>query len=206
MPRRPTPPAQRARVVKAVLVGGLTLRAAAAQFKLSAPTVKRWVDEAKKRPPDEPEPAPAPTPDPDPTPGPPAGANTLEMTRWMRDDLLRLAREARTAGNYTAAQGFASQAVKLSHVIPRLEKSEAVDGDSVRYSRAEIDDAMRTVRERWAALLARPLLCHDCGRKLSASFAGYDIDAIEKDRVNREAAANAKNLHGKKPTTATDRS
>jgi hypothetical protein len=63
-------------------------------------------------------------------------------------------------------------AAELMPVIARLEKGVAEDADVLRVSRAEITQAMAGVRGRVEAMCARPLLCADCGRKLSLMWGG----------------------------------
>ena len=55
-------------------------------------------------------------------------------------------------------------------VVARLESKEKDEEGLFTVSQAEIEKAMRGVRERAAALLERPLLCAACGRALSISW------------------------------------
>jgi hypothetical protein len=46
----------------------------------------------------------------------------------------------------------------------------------LRVSKSEIDEAMAAVKARVAQLCERPLLCAECGRKLSVQWADLQPD------------------------------
>lgn len=188
MPRPPKPAAVKRKVLAAV-AAGLSYADAARRFKLTPPTVKRWADAARKKQAEAEEAPPLVVPD---EPGPPAeedepeepelpeGASSLDVARWMLRSTLRSVRAAKRDGNHAASATLMRAATEQTRQVALLEKRATADGDTVRFSRADIDEAMRGLREKFGALLARPLCCARCTRELSGEFAGYDRNAIAK--------------------------
>jgi hypothetical protein len=146
---------------------GLSLRAAAAQVGVSATTVVRWIKEAGEAP------AIVPVAPPAPAAPPPAVETTgdaLEDTRAMVRQFHADAAAAREAGNHSAAVAAQGHAGKLMILIGRLEKQKGENRDFVKYSRAEIAEAEAGALAKLAAYLNRPLLCAECGEKLSIKW------------------------------------
>jgi hypothetical protein len=151
----------------AAVKSGRSLRDVGEQFGVAPTTIMRWVKAA--------EPAPtiaerAEDIAPAPAEPPPEDEDTLDMVRRMQRDMRASAEAAKADGNHTAAQRFMRDAAGLVPVIARLEKVAADDSDVLRISRAEIEDVMSATRERVKTLLARPLLCAHCSRKLSIQY------------------------------------
>ncbi len=139
--------------------------------KVQPRTIGRWVTEADAAP----APKPAPDPDPDPdsepeTPVPALTGDTLDLMRGMLASTLAQSKAAERDGNYTAAQRAMAVATALTNTIARLEKNKADTADELRIPRSEIDEAREMVRARLMALAERPILCADCGKKLSISY------------------------------------
>lgn len=169
---------ERKTLVLEALATGASLRDVAEACGVSHVTVSRWAKAAnvavtpapKGRPIEpRPEPAPADAAEEDDTP---EGADTLELTRSMLRRALRLARTSEAAGNMSAAQRAQRDAAGLAVVVARLERDANEHADVLRISRSEIDAAMANVYARVEAIVARPLLCADCSRKLSVEFGG----------------------------------
>jgi hypothetical protein len=78
-------------------------------------------------------------------------------------------------GNSAEAQRCTRTAAGLTPVLARLERDQRDDADVLRLDRGDIEKAMRGVRERVAAILARgELRCADCSRALSVRFGTGD--------------------------------
>jgi hypothetical protein len=183
--------ADRDRAVAAVVTGGASFRQAADMVGVTAPTVKRWVDQAKAE-----VPAAAP-PQPIPPPGtPPAGAaepdplpDDGDPVKTIRATMARMhamAVKLETAGNFA---GAAQAHKKIADMVPsllRAEKAARVDGDGIHVTREAIAEARDAVREKVKAMAAQPRVCAECRRKIVADLSGYDIDAIEKAARNTD--------------------
>lgn len=156
---------QRAEVVR-LARSGMSHRAIARRFGISAPTVAKYVAAA---PPVELHAAP---------PGDLAAAaidpsaSTVEIARA----LLRHASEgltiAQANGDASLAQRCNRDAATATLLIARLERERRDEADVIRIPRAELEQAMESVREKAAAICARPMLCSACSRNLSATLAG----------------------------------
>ncbi len=133
-----------------------------------ARTIGRWLTEANAAP--APKHMQALAPEREPIPPRTLPDDTLEMMRTMLADTIGQADAAKADGNHTVAQRSMASAAALVNTITRLEKNVADNADELRISRAEIDDAREMVRARLEALAERPILCTDCGKKLSISY------------------------------------
>ncbi len=129
-------------------------------------TIGRWLSEADAPPKPKPETAPA----SDPEPAPALVGDTLDQMRGMLANSLAQSKAAERDSNHTAAQRYMAIATGLTNTIARLEKNQADNADELRIPRAEIDEAREMVRTRLMALAERPMLCADCGKKLSISY------------------------------------
>jgi hypothetical protein len=105
-----------------------------------------------------------------------AEGDSLAVLRAMRRDLFKGAEQAKQVGNMTAYQRIMRDVANLSPVIAREEKAGREDRDVLRVSKSEIDEAMAAVNARVEQLCARPLLCAECGRKLSVKWADLQPD------------------------------
>ncbi len=131
-------------------------------------TIGRWLSEADAAPTPKPETAPDATPEPEPEPV--LIGDTLDLMRGMLASTITQSRAAEKDGNHTAAQRAMANATALTNTIARLEKNKEDNADELRIPRAAIDDSRELVRARLMALAERPMLCADCGKKLSISY------------------------------------
>lgn len=181
MPRPPADPDLKALCVDAVRAGesarDVSRRLAETlDIRVSHVAISRWVKEAATAP-AVPALAPAPPAQPETNADdvPPENADTLTLTRWMRDAAIRDAGRAKAVGHYGPAAQFMKRAADLAPTIARLEKASRESGDLIRVSRADVEKTMGGIREKVAALLDRPLLCAHCGRALSVAI-GHGTD------------------------------
>lgn len=108
---------------------------------------------------------------------PPDGLTDPDLLSFVRSSMRAaqgLAGEARAAGNFAAGQRATRDAAAFAAIAARLEKVERADENVLRISRAEIDAAYESVLEKARIVCERPLLCADCGRRLSVRLAGGD--------------------------------
>jgi hypothetical protein len=110
-----------------------------------------------------------------------AGDDELAALVKMRKSMTRDAETARAVGNLTAAQRSMTAAATLAPVIARLRRAQKEDADVLHISKADIQSRMALHREHVRALLDRPLLCAECGRKLSVSWAESGSTGAEPD-------------------------
>ena len=146
---------------------GLSSRAIAREFNVSHTTIGKVLAAATP---------PATLPDhmaPPLTPAPVAASDApaLVVVRELLAEARAGFANAAAIGNSAEAQRFGRTAAGLTPVLARLEREQREDADVLRLSRSDIDAAMRGVRERVAAILARgELRCADCSRALSVRF------------------------------------
>jgi hypothetical protein len=103
-------------------------------------------------------------------------ADSLTQYRRQRANALRMAREAESVGNLTAAQRFSKQATELSLLIAREEKQTKSDTDVISVPRDEFERAVRARRDLVAALAADlertgGIVCSHCGREIRLAIA-----------------------------------
>jgi len=101
----------------------------------------------------------------------PDDGDELSALRRMRNQMISDAKQARLVGAITVAQRSLTAAATLSPTIARLEKASKDDAGVLHLSRAAIASAEASLLEKQKALLARPLLCAECGRKFSIAWA-----------------------------------
>lgn len=156
--------------------GGMSLREIGRQVGASHQTISNWVRQAESEAPPLPE-APPPEPTTEPADLPEDPIARLEM---LVAESHANAREARALGNSASCQKSLRDAAAFESILARVRKQAASDGDTVRFSKADIEEGMREVQEKFAVLLARPLTCARCTRIVSGQFAGYDEAAIDR--------------------------
>lgn len=100
----------------------------------------------------------------------PPDASSLERNVALQKVQFKIADEAFAIGNYSAAQKSMRDATQTALAIARIEKELRSDGDQLHISKAEIDAAKKSYRERVRTLLDRPLLCAHCSRELSIAW------------------------------------
>lgn len=106
----------------------------------------------------------------------PEGLSPLEHTIALQRKFESLAKRSEAVGNMRAAGMAMRDAANLSNTIARLRKMEQLEADVLRISRADIASAEDSLKEKVHRYLDRPLLCAECGRKLSIKWAEEDND------------------------------
>lgn len=156
-------------------------------------TVKRWTDKAEriataaKPPPRGPKPRPDTAPlvaalaerkaaeqaaEPHDEPeisDTPTLSETLDV---MRSTLAYTLKEMRAnrVSNPVLAQKLGRDAAGFAAIVARLERGAADDDDILRVPMSEITEGDERDEARMRAMLMRPLLCSDCGAKLSVKW------------------------------------
>lgn len=110
-------------------------------------------------------------------------ASARALYRWM----LREAQRMQRLGNARGATTTINSAAKtLMPMLARLEKIQQEQSSVIRVSREEVERGMALMRERFAAILDRPLHCAECSRRLSATIGlGPDVDLVELENKGR---------------------
>lgn len=173
-PKLDVDPEIKATALEAIASGAST-RDVAAMAGVSYMTISRWAKAAGVAPanPAPPPRAHRPTKSEPPTPvaPPPADMPTIDRVRSTITKLHAVADAAAAVGNHKAAQQSHRDAGAQMLLLARLEKLETKDSDVIRVSRADVSDAMSSVRARVQAMAARPLLCAHCSKELSIALA-----------------------------------
>lgn len=84
----------------------------------------------------------------------------------------QLAEQALAEGNHTIAARVGRDLGMLIRDLRALEKTQRIDENVMHVSRAEIDAAYESVLEKARIVCDKPLLCAECGRRLSVRLAG----------------------------------
>lgn len=110
-------------------------------------------------------------------------ASARALYRWM----LREAQKMQAVGNARGATTTINSAAKsIMPMLARLEKIQQEQSSVIRVSREEVDRGMALMRERFAAILDRPLHCAECSRRLSATIGlGPDADLTALEAQGR---------------------
>lgn len=154
---------------------GCPLREIAETLGVTAPTVKRWLDD----PPPAPVAAPSSPAGPLPSHMAPArseikpvavGDDITQVVQAMLERTLQRSADAEAGGNHTAAQREGRDAAALVTVLARVKAEGADDPSVLRISRADVLKIEESLRERVAAICNRPLLCSACSRRLSVQW------------------------------------
>lgn len=193
MPRAKADPEliERARELVAL---GCSLREAAITLGVSAPTIKRWIEEPPpERPPSAPPPADLPA-HMRPPEAPPLVAVDPNDPIALVKQLIKEQREAIHADRASGARGTAvSSAVatleKLVKTLKQLEESERKTNDGITVSAAELARIEASLAERIKAICNRPLCCSQCSRALSV-FWGTGVTESEleaSDQIDNAA-------------------
>lgn len=98
--------------------------------------------------------------------------DVLGLVRRMLADTKRRITQAETAGNLKVAQAAGADATKQAILLARIERMQKADGSALRITKEEIAQAFESVEQKALAVIARPVLCSECGRRLSAEIAG----------------------------------
>lgn len=188
MPRRPKPTQEAIDAVLAAAASGTPCAEIARISGLADDTVRRWVekygdpnkiyfrtnfDQSVKDRLNPPRPDPEPAAEHDPGPDVPPGADALTTVRAAIVRLQALEREARAAGNFSAAQRALRDIGAAVTVAARLEKEAHGSTFALRLTEHELAEARARLDERVKALTAAPLLCENCGRELRVRWAKH---------------------------------
>jgi hypothetical protein len=127
----------------------------------------------------EPLPAPAALPDhmqpeslaTDLGPGPSASDPAIEQVRFLLSTCRAQLDQAQRLGDRSSAARLTRDAAYLTNTLSKLERLESADEDVFRISRSEVAAIDEQMRDRIAAILARPLHCAQCARALSVNMA-----------------------------------
>ena len=112
----------------------------------------------------------------------PTAAGSLETLRSVVADARRDCDTARAVGDAQNAQRWSRTIAMLMPVLRRAESDAQAKTDVLAISRKEIDEGMAGVLTRVTAILDRgPLVCADCGRKLSARLAGRELPSRDTE-------------------------
>ncbi|MGL4808977.1 MAG: helix-turn-helix domain-containing protein [Giesbergeria sp.] len=186
--------AQKLRAVMEAVDSGLSQAEAGRRVGVNAMTVSRWVERERKRVAAE-APAPANEPEkPKPKAKPKAKrkttehatpgqepeedslADVLETTKALARELLATGEAAKRAGNWTAAQRALNSAQMAANTIARIERERGRSGNAIHIQPHEIETALELHRRNVRTILAAPILCSDCGRKLRIAWGGGEPD------------------------------
>lgn len=165
---------------------GCSLRQVAEEIGCSHVTVRK----ALAAQPEAVAPAPAepPTPGAPITPGAPEPEESqLDFARRCARESNALAKEARAAGNFAAAQKASRDTAQYSAIIARLEKAANEAEGGHRWTNADLARAASLTTERVKKLCERPLLCSECSRALSIVWGlGEDAASLLEGDTNAE--------------------
>lgn len=171
--------------IHALKAAGLSLREISRRVGVSRPTVTKILAE--------PPPVPAHmavASVPDMADAPAENAPAIEHARYLVDAARAALVEAQAVGDANLAQRHTRNLAGLLSVLARLERTERAEEDAIRISRAEVATIERSLRERIAATLSRPLLCAHCSRALSVSWGTEGL--AEPDAADPGASAKSR--------------
>lgn len=105
----------------------------------------------------------------------PDGTDLEALLRRQLKDSAERAERARRLGDSVVAAREAKNMAELSAQLGRAQKNKAALKDVLTFTRAELEGGMRSVREKVAAIVQRPLQCAGCARELAAALTGVDL-------------------------------
>ena len=151
--------------VRELAATGMSARAIGRDVGLSHVTVSKLLRADSRKPPQGEAAVPA-----DKTAEPTPDESHLDFARRCMRESQAIARAARAAGNFAAAQKASRDTAQYAAIVARLERTAIAEADLLRFSRAQIDEAMAALVDRVAAMCDRPLLCASCSRALSVEW------------------------------------
>lgn len=191
----PKPKADPALVAQAreLIALGASLREAAQTLGVSAPTIKRWIEEP---PAESPAPPPAALPAHMQPPEAPAivpldTSDPRRMVEQLIGDIYSMIQSNRASGDTRQMGSLAATVSKLSVTMRQLDAQAQAAADGITVTAAECARIEASLAERIKAICNRPLLCAECSRELSVFWGtglteaqlnadDHDTNAIEK--------------------------
>jgi transposase-like protein len=176
---------------------GASLREAARTLGVTAPTIKRWIEEAPaEKPALSPQAPPALPEHMKPPEAAPIVPLDMRDQRKMIEQLINEAAESiqrnRQAGDSRQSASMMATIGKLVAEMRRLDAEARDSAEGVVISAAEAARTNEALRERIKAHTNRPLVCASCSRALSVFWGTGMTEAA----LNAEETAND---HSKKP-------
>jgi hypothetical protein len=167
---------------------GASLREAARTLGVTAPTIKRWIDEpageipaalpAHMKPPEAPPIVPLDTSDP------------RRMVEQLIGDIYSMIQSNRASGDTRQMGSLAATVSKLSVTMRQLDAAAQAAADGITVSAAECARIEASLAERIKAICNRPLLCSECSRELSVFWGtGLTEAALNADPAPEPAIA-----------------
>ncbi len=117
----------------------------------------------------------SPSPDAAPAAPMPDGADLEVLLQRLIQDAGERLERARSLGDARTAASESKNLAELTSQLGRAQKSKASLRDVLTFTRAGIEGGMRSVREKVAAIVQRPLMCAGCARELAAALTGVDL-------------------------------
>lgn len=105
----------------------------------------------------------------------PDGSDPEALIRRLVQDSSASAERARRLGDSVVAAREAKNLTVLSAQLAAAQRNKAASRDVLTFTRAELEQGMRSVREKVAAIVQRPLQCAGCARELAAALTGVDL-------------------------------
>jgi transposase-like protein len=171
---------------------GASLREAARTLGVSAPTIKRWLEEA---PASAPPPASAALPAHMKPPEVPAitpldTSDPRKMVEQLIGDIYSMIQHNRASGDTRQMGSLAATVSKLSVTMRQLNEAAQSAADGITVSAAEVARIEASLAERIKAICNRPLLCSECSRELSVFWGtGLTEAALNADDPDPNGAA-----------------
>lgn len=111
----------------------------------------------------------------------PEGAQLEPLLRRLLTDTSERLERARALGDGVVAAREAKGMAELTAQLARAQKESAASRDVMTFSRADIEQGMRTVREKVGAIVLRQaaqggLMCAGCARQLAAALTGVSLE------------------------------
>lgn len=115
------------------------------------------------------------------------GAPAIEIARQLIRDTRQRYADAVRAGDTRRASQYSSHLTAQLTKLAALERRSEDDDDVMRIRIADIEAAMGEHRRAVQAILARPLHCAECGRRLTAQIVELEADAARARAEQRSA-------------------
>lgn len=166
---------------------GASLREAAATLGVTAPTIKRWIDEPPPSPP--PAALPAHMKPPEAPPIVPLDtSDPRKMVEQLIADIYSMIQTNRASGDTRQMGSLAATVSKLSVTMRQLDAQARAAADGIVVSAAECARIEASLEARIKAHCNRPLLCAACSRELSV-FWGTGLTEAELNADPAEPTA-----------------
>jgi predicted transcriptional regulator len=156
---------------------GCSFREIGDTLGVTAPTVKRWLDEPESEPPAPRSPLPAPSlPAHMHTPEAPAlvPVNTDDpialVKQLIREQHAQIHADRAAGGRGTSISSAVATLEKLTKTLKQLEEADRKSGDGITISGSDVARIRDSLEARVTAICNRPLLCANCSRALSVHY------------------------------------